>query len=170
MTDDRTLWTGSEFRAFAVALLGTTHGWQSAIARELGVTSRTVRRWAKNGPPDKVRDQLLKMAGIEDDAGLAFPRDEWIIGDGPRDETGARREYIIHARTPRFIARIVTMDVLTDKPEPDEDPADILTGVIYRNGLETLLCEIQWIDRPPTNTQLTTLLEAACDAIDADYP
>ena len=166
MTDTRRPWTGPEFSAFAVALLGAAHGWQSAIARELNVNSRTVRRWAKNGPPDKVRDHMLKIAGIEDDAGLAFPRDEWIIGDGPETESGTRREYIIHARPPRFIARIVSMDELTDQPEPDEDPADILTGVSYQNGTETLLCEFQWIDRPPASKQLAALLEAACDAID----
>ena len=167
MTDEnRRPWTGPEFTAFAVALLGTAHGWQSAIARELNVNSRTVRRWAKDGPPDKIRDQLLKIAGVEDDSGLAFPRDEWIIGDGPEVKSNTRREYIIHTRPPRFIARIVAMDILTEEPEPDEEPADTLTGVVYRNGDETLLCEIQWIDRPPTTTQLTTLLEAACDFID----
>lgn len=37
-------WTGEEFAAFAIAFIGTSYGWQAAIASELKVNDRTVRR------------------------------------------------------------------------------------------------------------------------------
>jgi len=161
-------WTGQDFTSFAVALLGTAYGWQSAIARQLNVDSRTVRRWVKYGPPDKIRDELLKMAGVEDDSGLAFPRDEWVLGDGIETQSNTRREYITHTRTPRFIARIVDIDELTNLPQPDEDPVDTTTGIVYRIRPSQIMCEFLWIDRPPISVELTNILEAAADAV-GDY-
>lgn len=162
MTDKS--WTGKEFTSFAVALLGSAYGWQSAIARELGVDSRTVRRWVKDGCPDKIKAELLRMAGVEDDTGLAYPRDEWIVGDGPETASQTRREYIIHARPPRFIARVVNIDELTGDPEPDEGDVDI-TGIVYKAAPDSILCEFQWIDRPPKDMTLTALLDAASNSL-----
>ncbi len=155
-------WTGEDFTRFATALLGTTHGWQSAIARQLGVSSRTVRRWVKDGPPPAVCDELLRMAGVEDDSGVAFPRDEWILGDA------GGRGYIIHTRPPRFIARVVEISEADDGAwivAPDEEPADIDSGVVYRAAPDAALCEILWIDRVPVNAELVTLMEAASNVL-----
>lgn len=51
------------------------------------------------------------------------------------------------------------------RPEPGEEPADVLSGGVYSSG-DYLLCEIDWIDRPSPG-EVTQLLEAAADAVDA---
>ncbi|MGC1723240.1 MAG: hypothetical protein WA746_30035, partial [Isosphaeraceae bacterium] len=55
----------------------------------------------------------------------ALPRDEWIIGDA-----SSGREYVYHARPPRFLARVV---MCNDQGLPDlnEAPADIVSGVVH---------------------------------------
>ena len=32
--------------------------WQSPLARDLGVSDRTMRRWAVDGPPESVRPEI----------------------------------------------------------------------------------------------------------------
>lgn len=150
-----------EFQTAAIAVLRSAVGWQSAIARRLGVDSRQVRRWVKSGPPPWVAERLADMMG-----GLGaspWPRDEWVIGDAVTAD-GRRREYIVHLAPPRFVARIVACDD-DGAPEPSEQPADILSGVVYAADAWTLLCEIDWIDEPDPG-QVVQLLEAAADAID----
>lgn len=152
------------FTATAIALLRTAIGWQSAIARRLGVEPRTVRRWLKTGEvPEWVEGKLAELIGAREEAG-PWPRDEWMIGDGVTD--GRRqREYIVHLAPPRFIARIVAVDE-DGEPEPDERPVDVLSGLVYSSD-PYLLCEIAWIDPPPSAGHLTALFEAAADAVDA---
>lgn len=41
--------TAAEFQSAAIALLPRGAGWQTAIACELRVSDRTVRRWIKTG-------------------------------------------------------------------------------------------------------------------------
>jgi hypothetical protein len=156
--------TTSEFRAFCLAPFG--HEWQTPLARALGVSPRTVRRWAagRTPIPASAWAELRKIAGADERGLPTWPRDEWIVGDGV-DVGGARREYIIHAHRPRFIARVVSVDD-DDAPTPDEGEADTLTGVVYRAGPGTLLCEILWIDPPPPEAKLETLLDQASDALD----
>lgn len=48
---------------------------------------------------------------------------------------------------------------------PDEEPADVLTGIVYSADAETVLAEIDWIDTPRPG-EVTQLLEAAADAVD----
>jgi len=154
-----------EFTSAALALLRSSVGWQSAIARRLDVDSRLVRRWLAVGQtPPWVDDKLAKMVGARDIS--PWPRDEWLIGDGVTAD-GRRREYIVHLAAPRFVARIVECD--DSGPCPNEEPADTVSGTVYvidgDDFGETVLCEVDWIDEVPVG-QMAQLLEAAADAID----
>lgn len=150
--------TAAELQTAAIAILGSAVGWQTRIARRLGVSDRQVRRWLAAGRiPDWVEDRIAElMGGIERSP---WPRDEWIIGDG-RDG----REYIVHTAPPRFVARIVAVDG-DGNPEPGEEPADVISGTVYAIDDATVICEIEWIDKPRAG-EVTQLLEAAADAIE----
>lgn len=143
--------TRDEFTRTAIALLRSAVGWQSAIARRLEVDSRTVRRWLAHGIPDWAAARLAELIGSTDIA-ASWPRDEWIVGQGP----DLRREYIVHTMPPRFIARVAG---------EDDTDADEISGIVYASGEDTL-CEILWLDEPDPGA-VTALLEAACDALDA---
>lgn len=154
--------TPDEFQSTAIAILRSAVGWQSAIAERLGVNRRAVTRWLTEGSvPDWAAGKLSDMAGGTDRG--PWPRDEWVNGDAV-DETGRRREYIVHIQPPRFVARVVELDEYGD-PEPGEAPADILSGMVYSAGPLTLLCEIEWWDevRPGEHAKW---LDAAADALD----
>ncbi len=153
--------TAQELRALGLAAYGME--WQSPLARAIGVNPRTVRKWAAGEAPISASAEadIRRALGAEDmlDLDRIWPRDAWIVGDGAADEDGRRREYLIHARRPRFIARVVAEDA-------EEGNTDTLTGVVYRgDGYE--LAEIVWIDPPPGPADLLKLMEAACDAVDA---
>lgn len=157
-----------DFTSASIALLRSAVGWQSAIARRLGVGDRTVRRWLAAGEtPAWAGEKLIALMGGT--APGPFPRDEWAIGDGASDAIGdalrpdRRREYIVHLAPPRFAARIVSVDD-DGRPTADEIPADVVSGIVYASD-EMVLCEIAWFDRPDPG-QVTQLMEAACDAID----
>lgn len=155
----------AEFSAAAIALLRSSVGWQSAIAKRLDVDSRLVRRWLKLGEtPQWVDDKLAEMAGANDMS--PWPRDEWLIGDAVTAD-GHRREYIVHLVAPRFSARIVECD--DGGPCPHEEPADTVTGTVYvidgDDFGETVLCEVDWIDQVPVG-QMVQLLEAAAEAVE----
>lgn len=156
--------TRDEFQRTAIAILRTAVGWQSAIARRLGVEPRTVRRWLAGGefPPD-IDARLGALIGANDIS--PWPRDEWMIGDALGGD-GQRREYIMHLQPPRFVARVVALDE-DGAPEADEMPADIISGTVYQVDPETVLCEIDWIDDVPPG-QRAQWLDAAADAIDRE--
>lgn len=154
--------TPVDFQASSIALLRSAVGWQSAIARKLGVTSRTVRHWLHAGEiPHWVDDKFAEWTGAIDIT--AWPRDEWLIGDALGGD-GRRREYIAHLQPPRFVARIVACDE-DGQPLPEEEPADVLSGIVYADG-DALLCEIDWIE-PVAPGEHAKWLEAAADAIEA---
>lgn len=175
-SDEKELWPGEDFSILAMALHGTTSGWASATAVKLGVNKKTLMGWVTDGAPLSVRDELRRMSGVDDESKIAFPRDEWIVGDSesdPDQADGMSREYIIHTRSPRFIARIVaTVD--EGHPIPSEEPADILSGVVYAADDGDLFCEIQWIDARPQGDKLVALFQEAsnvlvlCSKSDAD--
>lgn len=156
--------TRDEFTATAIAILRSAVGWQSAIARRLGVEPRTVRRWLASGefPPD-IGGRLGALIGATDIT--AWPRDEWVIGDTLGGD-GNRREYIVHLQPPRFVARIVALDD-DGEPEADEMPADLVSGTVYQAGPETVLCEIDWIDDVPPGERVKWL-DAAADEIERE--
>lgn len=152
--------TADDFVASSIALLRSSVGWQTAIARKLGVAPRTVRRWLRAGAtPDWVDARFRGWLGA--DAGPALARDEWIVGDALGDD-GRRREYIVHARPPRFIARVVACDD-DGLPLPDEEPASV-AGVTYSTD-DSLLCEVVFIDEVAPG-EIARLLDAAADALD----
>lgn len=153
-----------QFQATAIAILRSAVGWQSAIARRLGVEPRTVRRWIASDdfPPD-IEARLGTLIGDGDIS--PWPRDEWLVGDALGGD-GQRREYVMHLRPPRFVARVVAIDEDGD-PEADELPADIVSGVVYQADQETVLCEIDWIDDVPPGERVKWL-DAAADAIERD--
>jgi len=154
--------TPAEFTTASIAILRSAVGWQSAIARRLGVESRTVRRWlADAAVPPWVDARMAELMGAREAAG-PWPRDEWIVGDGVSQD-GYRREYVIHVAPPRFVARVVAVDD-QGMPEPSEGPADVVSGVVYSTG-DSLLCEVDWIDQPEPG-QITHLMDAAADAVD----
>lgn len=156
--------TRQELAAIGLATFGMN--WQSPLARALGMSPRHIRRLASGDSPitESIAADIGKMLGASAIADPDWPRDVWIVGDAA-DEFGARREYIVHTKRPRFVARIVacTDDGL---PEPAEEPADILTGTVYASG-DYVVCEIVWHDAPPTPDKIHALLEEACHAIDA---
>ena len=164
-------WTAAEFRAVGLALHGDAHGWQAALARKLGVTARTVRRWASGETPfpTSVQRELIALTGGGQPSVPPPCRDEWIIGDGPPHAAGGRREYVLHAWHPRFFCRVLACDADTEVPAATEGEADVLTGIVFQADAETLLCEFQWIDRPPSDDRaLLTLMEQAADRLDTD--
>lgn len=153
--------TADEFTASSIALLRSAVGWQSAIARRLGVEARTVRRWLADGAaPAWVDGRFAEWLGAMTLA--PWPRDEWLIGDAFGGD-GKRRAYVSHLQPPRFVARIVVCDG-DGLPEPSEEPADILTGTVYSSE-DYVLAEIVWIDEVATG-EIVKWLEAAADAID----
>lgn len=163
--------TADEFTRAAIALLRTAVGWQSAIARRLGVESRTVRRWLADGAtPPWVDENLAELMG-----GVGpgpWPRDEWLIGVAIGADSRSRN-YVVHLQPPRFAARIVECDD-AGLPMPVDEPADVTSGTVYvsdGSGVgfgygQQVLCEVDWIDQPSPG-EITGLMEAASDAIEA---
>lgn len=152
----------NQFKMQAIAILRSSTGWQSRIARLLGVNDRTVRRWLESGElPAWVDKKLAEIIGINEIS--PWPRDEWMVGDirGPDDRY---REYICHMQPPRFIARIVACDE-DGTPRTIEQPADTETGIVHFIGSETILCEIAWIDMVD-QIEALRWLEAAADYIE----
>jgi len=154
--------TPNQFQATAISILNTAFGWQTRIARVLGISDRSVRKWLKNGKiPDWVENEFARLTGKTEIS--PWPRDEWVIGTA-FNEQGKPREYIAHLQYPRFIARIVVVDD-NDQAADYEQPADVQSGVVYGVDDETVLCEISFID-PLDNSAMRQWLEAAGDEIE----
>lgn len=112
----------------------------------------------------QVRIRLVNMFGATSNTEHKT-RDEWILGEGPPPRS---REYVIHSCAPRFIARVLALEEMSDTPKPEEQPADTSRGVVYTHG-PSLICEIDWIDPCPTDhDELMALLEAAAEQLDSD--
>jgi len=154
--------TADDFTSAALAILRTSIGWQSAIARLLDVDNRHVRRWIQKGEtPLWVYDKIKELIATVDIC--QWPRDQWVIGSSLTDD-GHQRKYIINLMPPRFMARIVVCDD-EGLPMPDEEPADVISGTVYvadasDEDSQTVLCEITWIDEPKFG-EITHLIEAA---------
>ena len=67
-------WTYQEFRALGLALHGGAHGWQSALARRLGVNNRTVRRWASGETPipGRIQSEIMALTGSATEATVSL--------------------------------------------------------------------------------------------------
>lgn len=154
--------TPTELRALILAS-GLSN---SEFARRIGITPRTMRRMLSGEAiTERTTKAINLLLGPREASSSDRPRDAWIVGEGPPPE---RREYVIHTAAPRFIARVVAMDMLTDQPEPDEEPADVIAGVVY-SAADNVMCEITWIDPAPTDpTALRTLMDRAADQLEWD--
>ncbi len=163
MPENANVMTDAEFRTVGVAFYGGARGWQTAMAARLGVAPRTVRRWASG--TSRIAPEIAAALAPALDGHPSAPQDEWITGEGQPCAGGFRREYVVHARSPRFIARAVQVDAEAGVM-PDEAPADALSGLVFSASDDTDLCEIAWIDLPPIDeTELRELLSAAAPAL-----
>lgn len=92
-----------EMEQLSLAVLRSSIGWQTAIARRLGVSPRSVRRWlVLDSVPNAKAARLRELA---ENAGAAWPEDEWLMAFGFSQPH--QRPYIIHVQPPRFVARIM---------------------------------------------------------------
>ena len=60
---------------------------------------------------------------------------------------------------------MIILDPRTGQPEPGEQPADIVNGLVHGVGPETTLAEFDWIDGPLAEEGLAALLDAATYAL-----
>lgn len=142
--------TKDEFIQNSVALVGTSVGWQSEIARRLGVSDRYIRHIVAGSRPvnDGIAKDLLDLMGESAPQSIHA---KWILGDGSDG-----REYLIHTHHPRFQCIVVP-----NKKSDYDLSRD--AGVQYGSDGYTLAGFI-WLDHMPDN--ITSLMESACDFID----
>jgi hypothetical protein len=130
-----------EFRAAALAMFGP--GWQTRMAKWLRVNPRTVRRWASGEVvvPGYVLNLMhIPFGGVGPES---IP--EWLFGTALG--TG-EREWVIHARPPRFIAEIADAD-------------DLVGGFSYEIAQGDQFCRFLWLDPEPPRPVLHVLLDNA---------
>lgn len=157
------IWTPDTFRALGLALFGLD--WQRRMAAALDVAEDDIRAWDRGDipMPDDTSMKRGRCFGLGDDVDARWRRDTWVIGEGER-RNGRRGEYVLRTRQPRFIARAVEVDD-EGRPVPAEGEVDMVTGVRFQAGPDTVLTEIQWIDRAPGIQDLVRLCEEAAEAL-----
>ena len=161
-------WTAEELRALGLAMFGPS--WQPEMARRLGVSSRSLRRWAAGTipvPPGIVAE-IEALFGLRNEPDPRWRRDEWIVCDGPEDAGGHRREYLCRTRPPRFRARVVALGD-PGVPTAEEGEADLLGGIVHADA-DQALCEIEWFDPPPSGPTLAKLLHRASAVLECWAP
>lgn len=134
--------THQELRAICIARFG--EGWQSKLARHLGVNPRTVRRWASG--EIEVPPAAQAALGAAPHIAKDYP-DEWLIAADPNED----REYMIHLAPPRFVARI--------------GDGDASRGLVLSLREEDLF-DFTWVDPQPGEEELQRLVKAAQKTID----
>ena len=55
---------------------------------------------------------------------------------------------------------MIAVEPGTGLPEPGEEPADIVNGLVHGIAPDTILAEFDWINRPPAEESLAGLLNA----------
>lgn len=89
-----------------------------------------------------------------------WPRDEWIV-----QREMFYRAYVVHTRSPKFIARVVEQSA-SGAPDPNEGPVDMLSGIVF-DAEHLTFCEIVWIDNPPgTDAETVALFLRATEVYD----
>lgn len=121
--------------------------WQTPLARALAISPRTVRRYAAGVSPIN-GDMAERIRAALGDARTPWPRAEWITGRSGRDR------YLVHARGPRFIARVIQPD--------DSEPWN---GIVHELPDGRYLSEFVWFDAPPAGRSLTALFEQAAKQV-----
>ena len=139
--------TRDEFKANGVAIVGTSVGWQTKLARRLSIDSRTIRRAVADGPSDKLARLLLSVIGESAPQNMHA---EWVCGDGSDG-----REYLIHTRFPRFRCLVIAAEDEYDFAADD--------GVKFQCG-DMTLAGFHWSDPMPLD--LTHWVELAADALE----
>jgi hypothetical protein len=136
--------TVEEFRAVGIALFG--YGWQSKLARELGIADRTVRKWVSGETP--LPEWLETALGGINRKSADVP--EWLTADNGQDPP---TDYIVHLRPPRFICRVA-------------DDFALMEGTSFGSDNATY-GELVWLDLPQPEAELRRWLEAAADWIES---
>ena len=142
-----------EFSRRAIRLVGTPVEWKVRLAHLFGVTVTEVEAWAEGRlpMPPQVRERL-DLQGERDDP--IATNDEWIRGDGLDLTNEPSRAYLVHTRTPRFIARLI---------EGEEAPA---VGRALRIDAASYLNDVAWLDPEPAARGVDELVRAAADALE----
>lgn len=140
--------TRDEFVANGIAWHGSAVGWQSALARALGVRTDTIRKACKDGPSDALAAAVMELFG---EAVPTRVPAEWICGDGSDG-----REYLVHTLAPRFLCLVMTDEEYADFEHQAE--GDFMSE-------DFVLCGFHWIDRRPSN--YANLMERAADAVES---
>ena len=161
-------WTVEELRALGLAMFGPS--WQAEMARRLGVSSRSLRRWAAGTAPvpPGIVAEIEALTGLRNEPDPRWRRDEWLVCDGPEDVGGHRREYLLRTRPPRFRARVVALGD-PGVAAAEEGEADLLGGIV-RTDIDQALCEIEWFDPPPVGPGLARLLADAAAVLESWAP
>ena len=84
------------------------------------------------------------------------------MADGVAQGDGSRRIYVIHTWPPCFRCRVIVLDPRAGRPEPGEQPTDIVSGLVNGVGPDTILAEFDWNDRPPAEETLATVPSIYC--------
>jgi hypothetical protein len=102
------------FRALCAAKFGE-NGWQTALSRALGTSSRTVRRWASGQTP--VPEEIMQWLEIANDCDPLHPR--VIIGE----DCATHELWLTYLGTPAFVAKM-----WTEEDDDDTQPIEGLTA------------------------------------------
>lgn len=90
-----------EFRDLGQRAFGW--GWQSRLARLLGINSRTVRKWASGDTPVP----SWVEAALSGAYGAQVEMPEWLAADD--GDVPDCHHYILHLRPPRFLCRVSSL-------------------------------------------------------------
>lgn len=139
--------TSSEFSAIGVGFYG--EGWESEMARRLGVNPYIIHQYADGYLP--VPDTILEDLGIiEAGRRSRIPHaPEWIFGEGE----DLQDEYLVHTTYPRFIARLTTDD-------------ELCSGVAYITADGEQIADFVWIDVEPDEEGFRDIMYQADDALE----
>lgn len=146
--------TRDEFIQNSIALIGTAVGWQSEIARRLGVSDRYIRLIVAGDRPvnDGIAKDLLSLLG---ESAPQMIHAKFVLGVGSDG-----REYLIHTHHPRFQCLVIPDGTTKSDYDLEKDAGVQFTSMGYT------LAGFIWSDRMPDN--ITMLMESACDFIDSD--
>ena len=139
-----------DFVRLAIKWFGSRQGWKSALARETGLSTRTLRR-IELGQCKVTEITEDKLRNLLDADMPEYDHAHWIVGKG---EDG--RDYIIHAYWPRFLAVISGAD----------EAEDVRGPVKLLDGGNRIIHSLLWIDdgKHQNKSKIEDILEEAAHA------